>query len=205
MANDFNLRQLVANVINQRVKVPPYWLFNWEAIKKVSPNSYDNLEGMTDEEVESYAKTNILGVPMVCPVTFKLEEEGAEEWLIPFEPMVTITGQNIITRRHVAKGNIKGSIKERWTQDDYSVNIQGILMSQDNKYPTDDVDKLRRFCESTHVLVYSPIFEIFGISRIAIEDWEIPFTSGVANQNYTLRGYSDDIYKLLLSREDLNI
>ena len=33
----------------------------------------------------------------------------------------------------------------------------------------------------------------------------MPFTSGAMNQNYTITGYSDDIYKLLLSREDLEV
>ena len=49
-----------------------------------------------------------------------------------------------------------------------------------------------------------PLLEIFGISQLAIESWDIPFTTGRANQNYTIQAYSDDIYKLLLSREDLN-
>lgn len=42
--------------------------------------------------------------------------------------MISLNGQNILTRRHVSKGTIKGSIKERWTQDDYSVRIEGILL-----------------------------------------------------------------------------
>ena len=50
----------------------------------------------------------------------------------------------------------------------------------------------------------NPLLEIFGISQLAIESWDIPFTSGTINQNYTIQAYSDDIYKLLLSRDDLN-
>ena len=55
------------------------------------------------------------------------------------------------------------------------------------------------------VFILNPLLEIFGISHMVIEKWDIPFTSGNENQNYTLSGYSDDIYKLLLSRDDLNI
>lgn len=53
--------------------------------------------------------------------------------------------------------------------------------------------------------VLNPLLEIFGISHMVIESWDIPFTSGTANQNYTLKAQSDDIYKLLLTREDLDL
>ena len=119
--------------------------------------------------------------------------------------MISLNGQNILTRRHVSKGSIKGSIKERWTQDDYCVRIEGILFGEDGKYPEADVAKLRKFCEAGHVKALNPLLEIFGISQLAIESWDIPFTSGTTNQNYTIQAYSDDIYKLLLSRDDLNV
>ena len=118
--------------------------------------------------------------------------------------MISVNGQNILVRRNVSKGKIRGSIKERWTQDDYSVRIEGILMGMDGKYPEADVAKLRSFCEAGHVKALNPLLEIFGISQLAIESWDIPFTSGTINQNYTIQAYSDDIYKWLLSRDDLN-
>ena len=196
-------------------KVPPYWLFrenNFYGINmgylpsgKTMPDSSDfNVEDMSDSELEEVIKTNALGVPMVMPLRFQLEESGAKEWLFPIEPMISINGQNILVRRHVNKGTIKGSIKERWTQDDYTVRIEGILMSRDGKYPDEDVATIKNFCEAGHVKALCPLLEIFGISQLAIESWDIPFTTGLTNQNYTITAYSDDIYKLLLSRDDLN-
>lgn len=85
------------------------------------------------------------------------------------------------------KGQIRGSIKERWTQDDYSVRIEGILMGMDGKYPEADVAKLRSFCEAGHVKALNPLLEIFGISQLAIESWDIPFTSGTINQTTPYR------------------
>lgn len=196
-------------------KVPPYWLFrenNFHGINtgylpsgKTMPDSDEfNVEDMSDAELEEVVRTNALGVPMVMPLRFQLEESGAKEWLFPIEPMISLNGQNILVRRHVSKGTIKGSIKERWTQDDYTVRIEGILMSRDGKYPDEDVATLKNFCEAGHVKALCPLLEIFGISQLAIESWDIPFTTGVTNQNYTITAYSDDIYKLLLSRDDLN-
>lgn len=196
-------------------KVPPYGLFrenNFHGINtgylpsgKTMPDSDEfNVEDMSDAELEEVVRTNALGVPMVIPLRFQLEESGAKEWLFPIEPMISLNGQNILVRRHVSKGTIKGSIKERWTQDDYTVRIEGILMSRDGKYPDEDVATLKNFCEAGHVKALCPLLELFGISQLAIESWDIPFTTGLTNQNYTITAYSDDIYKLLLSRDDLN-
>ena len=196
-------------------KMPPYWLFRennvlgknlgyLSAAKTIPDSSEFNVETMTDEELEDVVRTNARGIPMVLPLRFQLEESGSKEWLFPLEPMISLNGQNILTRRHVSKGTIKGSIKERWTQDDYTVRIEGLLMGEDGKYPEEDVSRLKAFCEAGHVKALNPLLEIFGISQLAIESWDIPFTSGTTNQNYTIQAYSDDIYKLLLSRDDLN-
>lgn len=212
--NRFILQNLALRAMGL-TKVPPYWLFrenNFHGVNlgymsaaKTNPDSSGfDVETMSDAELEDVVRTNATGVPMVLPLRFQLEESGAQEWLFPMEPMISVNGQNILVRRNVSKGKIRGSIKERWTQDDYSVRIEGILMGMDGKYPEADVAKLRSFCEAGHVKALNPLLEIFGISQLAIESWDIPFTSGTINQNYTIQAYSDDIYKLLLSRDDLN-
>ena len=212
--NRFILQNMALRALGL-TKIPPYWLFRennvlgknlgyLSAAKTIPDSSEFNVETMTDEELEDVVRTNARGIPMVLPLRFQLEESGSEEWLFPLEPMISLNGQNILTRRHVSKGTIKGSIKERWTQDDYTVRIEGLLMGEDGKYPEEDVSRLRAFCEAGHVKALNPLLEIFGISQLAIESWDIPFTSGTANQNYSIPAYSDDIYKLLLSRDDLN-
>ena len=181
-------------------KVPPYWLMGKTVLREVDNNDFSGLRGMTDDELEDIVRTNALGIPMVMPLSLRLDVEGAEEWLLPEEPMISITGQNIITRRHVSKGRLRGSIKERWTQDDYTVKVEGLLLGRDGRYPKNDVERLRRYCEAGKVKVLCPLLEIFGITQIAIESWDIPFTSGTTNQNYEITAYSDDIYKLLIAR-----
>lgn len=212
--NRFILQNMALRALGL-TKMPPYWLFRennvlgknlgyLSAAKTIPDSSEFNVETMTDEELEDVVRTNARGIPMVLPLRFQLEKSGSKEWLFPLEPMISLNGQNILTRRHVSKGTIKGSIKERWTQDDYTVRIEGLLMGEDGKYPEEDVSRLKAFCEAGHVKALNPLLEIFGISQLAIESWDIPFTSGTTNQNYTIQAYSDDIYKLLLSRDDLN-
>lgn len=197
-------------------KVPPYWLFRENSFhgrnlgymqggKTVADSTGFDVERLTEEQLEDIVRTNAQGVPMVLPLRFRLEEAGAEEWLFPLEPMISLTGQHVLVRRHVSKGTVRGSIKEHWTQDDYTVHIEGILMGEDGSYPKDQVERLRGFCEAGHVKALCPLLEIFGIGSLAIESWEMPFTSGTANQNYSIQAYSDDMYKLLLSRDDLQV
>ena len=190
-------------------KIPPFWNLKNAIDGRHYPLTLADtvknaVEGVGDAVMDIF-RTNLTGVKMTCPLRMQGDEEGSEEWLLPIEPMLSVNGGNVIVRRRVSKGRVKGSIKEKWTVDDYTVRIEGILISKDGGYPKADVAKLRALCEGGHVKVLSPLLEVFGIREMVIESWEMPFTSGAMNQNYTITGYSDDIYKLLLSREDLEV
>lgn len=185
------------------LKVPPYWLFNQTPVTEADSSGYSELMKLSEEELTEQVRSNALGVPMRMPLEIKREGDS-EYWLLPFEPLITITGKNIITKRQVSKGKIRGSIKERWTQDDYQIQIQGILINTKEKaYPSDDVQKLRKYCEAAKWEVRCPLFEIFSIFQIVVEDFKFPFTSGLINQAYDLSCSSDDTYKLLLKKKDL--
>ncbi len=160
-------------------------------------------DSVTPEPLADITHTNALGIPMVQPLRFQLDEQGAQEWLFPNEPMVSVSGGQAIVKRNVSKGSVRGTIKERWAQNDYSVSIEGFLSSPDGSYPADDVARLRAFCEAGYVRCLSPLLEVFGISRLVIESWDMPFTSGSANQNFSISAVSDDIYKLILTAEDI--
>lgn len=182
------------------IKFPPYTLFNPRIPAGMTPEM-DSIADLSDEELEDIIVTNAKGVPMVFPLY--LAKEGEPWWLLPYEPQVTIQGSNVLVKKQVSKGSVRGTIKERWAQGDYNLSISGILIGENNTYPSDDVKKLRSLCEGGKILVKSPQMELFSITQIVVEDWSIPFTAGQANQGYTINAVSDDIYKLLLRREDL--
>ncbi|WP_304232169.1 DUF6046 domain-containing protein [Phocaeicola plebeius] len=184
------------------LKVPPYWLFNQPVVTRQDPSEYDELMMLEEAELEDMVRTNALGVPMRFPLEISLVDQE-DWWLVPIEPLITLTGRNIIVRRQVSKGKIRGSIKERWTQDDYQVKIEGALMDlKRDDYPRDDVQKLRNFCEAAKLKVRCPLFEIFSINQIVVESYDFPFTKGIQNQQYTINAYSDDTYKLLLKNNN---
>lgn len=214
MTSRFILENLALRAMGM-TKVPPFALFreNWKngtnigyapGNKTIPPAEDFDVSTMTEKELEDVVRTNALGIPMILPMRLKLNEPGAEEWLLPTEPMVSVNGSNIITRRQVAKGKTRGSIKERWTQDDYTIHIEGVLISQDGKYPKDDVAKLRQMCEAGNIEAINSLLYIFGIRQIVITSWSFPFTSGATNQNFIIEAYSDDVAKLLLTKEELS-
>lgn len=178
--------------------MPPYFLFNQGGV--ADAETYD-VSRLTDQELADFVAANAIGVPMVLPLY--LAREGEPWWLLPYEPQLSINGTNVITKKQVAKGSVRGTIKERWTQGDYQVSISGILIGGQGAYPSEDVKTLRSYCEAGQLLVKSPLLELFSVSRIVVESWSIPFTAGAANQAYTIQAVSDDIYQLLLRREDL--
>lgn len=192
-------RFILQKMLSQ-IKMPPYWLFNQPVPAGLTPDM-ESIADLSDDELAEIIATNAKGVPMVFPLYFS--EEGGQWWLLPYEPQVTIQGTNVLVKKQVQKGAVRGTIKERWTQGDYTLTISGILMGEGGKYPEDDVKKLRSFCEAGKILVKSPQMELFSINQIVVEDWSIPFTAGQANQAYTINAVSDDIYKLLVRRDDL--
>lgn len=183
------------------IKTPPYFSFLQKAVVRPDGSGYD-IQLSEAQQQEAVANAN--GVPMQCPLWMRLE--GDEWWLLPYEPIITINGKNVIAKKQVAKGKVRGSIKERWSQDDYQISISGILMNpKGTGYPDEDVKALKRLCEAAKVQVMCPLFEIFSIDQIVIESFDFPFTSGPFNQAYTIGAVSDDIYKLLLREEDLKV
>ncbi|MDB4497829.1 DUF6046 domain-containing protein [Gammaproteobacteria bacterium] len=134
------------------------------------------------------------------PMRFKLDSESeSESFLLPFDPIMSISSKNIIVRRRVSKSRMRGSIKERWSQDDYSISISGVLISN-NEYTKDEyLKRLRRYCESSGSIevTCSLLNDVFNIYRIVIESYSFPHTKGMKNQSFSIQAYSDDGYSLL--------
>jgi uncharacterized protein DUF6046 len=145
------------------------------------------------------------GIPMVLPVRFKLES-WSDWWTLPIEPLVSISGGNVVAKRSVAKASHRGTIKERWTQDDYKITIQGIFINSEDEseFPQADLIKLREVCEAREaVQIECDLFLYFDIYRMVIETYHFPFTSGENQQEYSIKAVSDDLTDILTEEEQL--
>ncbi len=186
------------------VALPPYWHKNSVGITKGKGYEGVALNSSETSFIE-LLRHNALGYPMLFALEIEAPESG-KMWLLPIEPLVSVSGKNVISRRKVAKGTKRGTIKEYWSQDDYTVQIQGSLIDLNNSanYPTADVEQLRQICEAKQALqVECPLLGLFGIRKIVIDSYEFPFTSGDNIQNFTITAYSDDLFDLLIDESAL--
>ena len=184
-------------------EMPPFFLQNTEVVKRLDENtvfaSYEYIaKGIVDENM----KQELMDVPHFDKLMLKHENES-DWWTLPFDPVISISGKNIISRRNVLKMNDsiiqRGSVKELWSQDDYEVNIAGVLIGTAGEMPKNDLMKLRGYCEARKIVqVRSKLLRIFGIYRLAIEDYALPFTKGMENQMFTIKAYSDNDFDLLI-------
>lgn len=172
------------------LKVPPYWLPSFASSQVQAAQS--------DVDTSTYE-----GRLYQCPLTLKLPDES-EGWRLPIDPVITVKGKHRLVRRNVLKQNAsaprRGSVKELWAQEDYSISIAGILRSaDDDALPESDLWTLRKYVEARELItVENDLLLIFGITRMVIESFDLPHTPGAANQQYNITAYSDDDFELLV-------
>jgi len=153
--------------------------------------------GAVDGLVDQYKK-NMLGIEMLMPLEIGIP--GEELFLLTTEPMISLKLKKRLIRRFPNRSDKNGSIKESWSSDDYQISIKGLVLNYtDDSYPEQEVRKLRKYCEYNNSLsVKNTMLTMFGIDRISIDDFDIPFTSGIKNQAYEIRAYSDKLFDGLL-------
>lgn len=147
------------------------------------------------------------------PLTFEMA--NGQRFLLPYEPLISIKGKNQIIRRNIAKAKAEngallgGTIKERWSQDDYEITITGALYGEmmtgsvADCFPRKDFEDLRDvLIAAESIRVYCEPLQILGIHYIVIQDFSFPFTKGEYVQAYEIKAYSDKDYKLLLDLND---
>jgi len=137
-------------------------------------------------------------VAMVLPLWIGLKNDS--EWMFPIEPLISVSGKNIIVKRNVAKSEHRGTIKERWAEDDFQINIQGSFVCPDlHTYPENDIQQLMNYITQRRPLsVKNELFAMLNIHQIVVESYSFPFSKGENVQNYTIDAYSDDLYELFI-------
>ena len=134
------------------------------------------------------------------PVTLEIPS-SRKKFTFPTDPLVSVSTKNIVVRRQVLKAsNTRGTIKERWSMDDFSVSIAGVLNSDENHCSADYVMALLEIAQATEsVKITCPyINDTYDILRIAIENVDFPFTQGIDAQKFSIKAFSDEEYKLLI-------
>lgn len=212
---DFYFGALMGNKMIQRVE--QFSIIQNEAQKRVLPMPQFSMDtrgsrvtGTAFDAIPQQQQLPPSKESQFFPLSFSVDE-GQTWFTLPYEPMLNVNGKNILIKRYVAKwhaeasGKLFGSIKERWSQDDYTIDIAGALWGSietgkvDECFPRSDFEKLKTIMTNPkEVWVACPPLELLGINRIAIEDFSFPFTKGENVQAYTIKVYSDSSYNLLI-------
>lgn len=158
--------------------------------------------GVVDSEVSSYGSNVNLSQDYLSLTT----SDG--EYVFPIDPIMAISGKNVITRRYVAKMKMQqgndtvlrgGSVKESWSQDDYDITISGVLIGDDAEDLREQVQGLRAVLEAGETLkVTNELLNMgYGITELVVESYSFPHTKGLQNQAYTIKCYSDSSINIL--------
>jgi hypothetical protein len=213
---------LFASLVGSKIveMVPRLTAVQNELMKHVLPPlpflPFRNSEGITvvektnDEQFTWEADRPVSEEQQFFPLSMSIDQ-GKTYFRLPYEPLISITGKNVIAKRRVAKWNaenskqLTGSIKERWSQDDYEITITGVLMGAllkgnfEDCYPRADFEKLKKvLTNSKEIWINCPPLELLGINKIAIDDFSYPFTKGENVQAYEIKSCSDYSYNLLM-------
>lgn len=142
-------------------------------------------------------------VKMVLPLSLRMPD--GDWWLFPIEPLISIAGKNEIIKRSVAKSDKRGTIKERWSEADVQISIQGSFIHPDiYTYPSQNVTDLTNLIrQKTAIEVQNELLQLLDVHQIVIEDYKFPFSKGENVQNYNIEAVSDDLYNLFIDVKDV--
>ena len=96
---------------------------------------------------------------------------------------------------------LNGTVKEYIADGDYEINIKGLIVSENNQYPSADVASLIEICKrSENIRVTSNFLNLFSIDDIVIESYSFEQLEGYTNvQKFEINAISDKPTELVLS------
>lgn len=203
--NDIVMSSLLGSKI---IKQIPYFqkveLFTGQSILPLNSPSVQQNDTTEETKLAEPLNENKKTIESQQFFPLTLSVDGSEEFTLPYEPIISIEGKNNIIKRSVLKyneqfsGSTFGTVKERWSMDDYKITITGALFGTseigpyESTYPREDFERLKNFLlQGKEIKVKSIPFELLGISYIAIEDFSFPFTKGENVQAYVIKAISD--------------
>jgi hypothetical protein len=177
-----NMNEIEKNkVVTLGFSLPPFWLQNRVVII--------NYERDGKMEVEGYKPISQHQLTL---------EAGDVSLKFPIDPFISVAFKNIITRRTVAKGSKRGTVKERWAEDDVDITIVGVFIGENGEYPQEVKTLQTPFEKREAIKVTSQFLNEKDIHYIVIESINFPHTKGAENQAFEIKAYSDDIFQLLV-------
>jgi hypothetical protein len=148
-----------------------------------------------------YYANDLLGREMFLPVVFTL---GIKEYLIPFA-VISINAKKIIVSTPMPERG--GEVIELISISSYGINIKGIVITDDNSFPEDDIKDLQQlFLANESILLRSVLTDIFlspppgqkgSDQRVVITEMKWPAVAGTENARpFEMDCMADTIFEL---------
>lgn len=145
----------------------------------------------SSKKIDYFAK-GLFGRPYFMPV--KLGEVNLPN------PVIKITSKKTIVE--TAMVNRVGTVKELISLEDYRINIKGIIITEDNSYPEDDIRTIHElYKQNTSFPIISALTNIFltDDNKVVITDITWPEVSGTQNvKTYEMNLVSDHPFDLII-------
>ena len=152
------------------------------------------------EDLELFPKGS-LGTPIMSDITFGDGDFGTYFDIngneITYEGLVIeLVLLTVNQRKNIVKTQIqglKGTIKEYISDDDYTIELKGIISDVNNAYPESLIQRIINICEiPSEIPVKSSYLNLFGIYNVVIESYNFPQSEGFRNQQeFTISMTSD--------------
>lgn len=154
---------------------------------------------MADKIHEDHWHGDAQPVKSSCPLKLGLPDQKEEQYFsFRIDPVIAVSGGNQIATRHVAKSRMRGTIKESWAQDDWKIDIRGVLVGSDADDLAVQMQALCRLLDADQTLcVVCPYLQgCYTIDRLVVQSYSFPATKGLRFQQVQLSCLSDEDYDL---------
>lgn len=155
----------------------------------------------------SLIKEKVNGVDIWFPVRFYNAGDNIPIAYLPYS-VVRITGKKNIVKTPVMYR--KGTVKEQYNIEDYSISIKGFLIGENGQFPEADIDSLKDLFELkrsvqidnaiTNIFLNDPGLSRYEQQRVVIESLDFPEVEGgrINVKPFTMQLESDFVFTLEL-------
>jgi hypothetical protein len=196
MANEFYLQDLFEKTFGY-LPADKFVVNKSEAVSDSNPFTVPTAANRTEYSSlgQPYYRKDYLEREMFMPVTL-------DGYLVPFA-VVSITEKKTLIETPMPERG--GSVTELISIDDYLVNIKGIIVEDEDKFPETQIKNIHElFLQNNSIELRSVITDIFlsGVfeHRVIIKEVKWPASPGVENAKpFEIDCKSDMIYELIIN------
>lgn len=135
---------------------------------------------------------NVSGSPYFMRLSLK--KQDGEITTLPNEPLVSISVQKTIVETATVGEARMGTVKEYICTEDFDIEIKGVCIGENGKYPTEEVKTVKElfFINEAVEVQTNLFFDLFGINKIVLKSFKLDEMVGQEGvQKYTISAVSD--------------